>query len=290
MSPEAARTSPASPGETSPSSVAEIELDLEMEAKPLLRLYWTDGAVQSWIDQRKQYLEDSLIPERPRHVPLDMTRMFMDATDFNGDRAKFSARLAEHFRKCRDQLLDSSLATICENNINTVVFPVTNPTDDPVVNVRVAASFFAGDAWVLSSVPHVRPMPRPPAWPSPMDDHFGRFGNIRPEEMMSTHPPFPASRMSPAKIRNRDGFVEVEYLLGDLRPHQPTETPPVFVIPGAGSPELEGLDITLTAHAMNSAWCRSLTAGPKRASQPSIVRLLDLAIRPARRAYRVAQP
>jgi hypothetical protein len=86
-----------------------------------------------------------------------------------------------------------------------------------------------------------------------MRDRLASYNNYAISQQMFDYAPMLASRTSPTTVRNRDGFDEIEYLVGDLRPGQTAETPTAFIIPCLGYEELEELDITLTAHAMNKS-------------------------------------
>jgi hypothetical protein len=226
-------------------------VDLEIVADPLLRLFYDDEEAQQWLEKRKAYLEEKLIPkDLPKPAFPDLTRMLMHASDFGADRATFETRLAEHLRQCRGRLRDNALAALCENGYKSLIFGVKNPTDDPIVGTRVVASFYAGDAEVLASVPRADGMPASPTWPDPMDRYLGQFRHGLSEQLF-TSPSLLAGRMASARVRNRDGFIEIEYLIGDLRAGQPEETSPVFIIPFISVDELGELDITVTAHALN---------------------------------------
>jgi hypothetical protein len=230
------------------AAMPEIELGLSIDANPLLRLFYDSQVVDEWLAERKQHLEQTLIPaQRPTSSIPDLTRMWTEATDFTGDRAKFMSRLDDHLSICKQRLLDNALATFYQSGHNRVIFKVVNPTDDPVKAVRVAASFYAGDAVVLSSAPDRYPMPDAPKWPDPMERMLGHA--LATSEMAYAFWPKASALPSDARIRNDNGFVQIEYLIGDLRPRQDDTTEPVVIIPFLG--ELEELEITLTVHAID---------------------------------------
>ncbi len=227
-----------------------IELDLEIDAEPLARLFYNDEAVDDWLAQRKRHLELTVKPaQRPTSSRPDITRVWMEATDFTGDRAKFMSRLDDHLSTCKQRLLNNALAVFYEVVHNTVIFNVANPTDDPVNNIRVAASFYAGDAAALSSEPDYDPMPDAPKWPDPIERLLPREHEVASQVLSWTLAQRRLARPSGARIRDNNGFVEIEYLIGDLRPHQQQSTWPITIIPFLG--ELEELKITLTAHAID---------------------------------------
>lgn len=167
-----------------------------------------------------------------------------------GDRAKFDSRLGEHLEICRERLVANALAVLYRSSTalsyNRIIFTVSNPTDDPVQGARVVATFYAGDAAVLSAEPPAMSMPDAPTWSDPMENMFSfSSGSLSITNLGYTAPP-----VSPVNVRNENGFVQITYLIGDLPPKHREVTFPIAIIPGFNK-ELEELDITLTAAAMN---------------------------------------
>ena len=146
-----------------------IDLELDITADPLLRLFHDGDQEQLWIDRRKAHLIETRVPRRPSPGLPDITRMWMETRDYDADRAKFDERLAEHLRECRSSLLPVALEGIYRSSKNEVVITACNGTDIPTRNVEIVVRFKPGKAIVLTSGPPHRRMPAPPKWPDITD-------------------------------------------------------------------------------------------------------------------------
>jgi hypothetical protein len=224
-------------------SIPRIDLRVGMKAEPLRRLFYSSDAVDEWLEKRKTHLVKSLVPKEKTRPPLfDLTRMFLEASDFAGDRKEFDSRVRDHLEICRERLVDNVLARIYRSEENKVSFIVSNPTDETVEAAKMSARFNAGDTVVLASEPHAKAMPPSPTWP----DHMDRF--LRPYDLTAgfTAPPF---HRVPIRIHREGGIVQIDYVLGDLGPYQGMATAPVAIIPTIVEPN--ELEIRLTGYAKN---------------------------------------
>lgn len=210
-----------------------IELDLAMGGGSLTRLFYDEDAVHEWIAARRSRLEATLIPKRPSTDSVGMMGMFMQARDYNEDLQTFRGRVQEHLQGCRSVLLDNVLASIDDAyaNLNKLVLKVGNPTDTPVEGVRVEASFMRGKAIVFLDAPGRKLWPSMPTWPDISDD-FAWGRQLRDAGMRlvaDAYMPFaPNERAHMVEDGDR---VKVSYQIGNLRPGESQQTPPLTILP-----------------------------------------------------------
>jgi hypothetical protein len=227
-----------------------INVELDMTADPLLRLSDDIAEVRSWLERRRVYLTEKLVPRRPSNAGIpDFTRMWLETRDFDADRATFDKRLAAHLRQCDDQLLRNVLAGLHRSSDNKVVFTAHNPTDDPTQNVEIVAKFNSAGLSVMTRDPGGEPMPVEPRWPDIQDDFAWRrnLANAGITRMAAAVPAIAGSRI---KMRRDGDVLEIAYLVGDLRAHGSLSTHPITIVPSMNY-QSEQLDITVSATAMD---------------------------------------
>ena len=217
----------------------------------MARLFHNSDEEDRWLERRKAHLLKTLVPAPRPNPPSgfpNLTHMYMEAMDRGEALKVFESRLEDHLSACKRRLLDNLLKIIYGANLNTVEFLVENPTDDPIQGARLMVSFFAGDAVILGSAPNAAPMPRPPKWPDNFERFLGRPSTAEiPDSVFRTSQ---LARPRGPQISNNQGFVTINYLIGDLPPRRQEPTAPVIIVPRLDF-ELEQLEMTLTANAMN---------------------------------------
>jgi hypothetical protein len=225
----------------------DLDLELGIEAEPLIQLFYNDEVLDWWLKGRQAYLEEKLTPDPPAASgPPNLALRWMEAADFGGERREFQQRLGEHLRICRQRLLDNVLGDIVRSGHDAVAFVVRNPTQEPIEGVRVQATFNAANLYVLASAPLADPMPQAPRWPDPLA--MARGWELDTSNLIGRpHPPVTPGVH--ANIRVKDGFAHVTCQVGNLLPLDTRETLPIFIIPQIGV-EVEELEIAVTAAAM----------------------------------------
>jgi len=225
-----------------------IELDLGITAEPLNRLFHDRAEEDSWIERRKAHLIETLVPRRPDSSFPDVTRMWMESRDYNADRATFDTRLKEHLQEWRSELPKLVFRRIYESDHNKVVFSASNPTDVPIRNVELVARFKPGDALVLTSHPGREIIPTLPKWPDISDDFGWRhaLGNNIGRMTAAYASPLAGGR----RTRTDGDYLEITFLVGDIRAHRLAVTPAVTIIPRMAF-DTHALDVVMTATAMD---------------------------------------
>lgn len=181
-----------------------------------------------------------------------MTRMWMESRDYNADRATFDTRLEDHLQEWRNNLRKLALRRIYESGHDKVAFTASNPTDAPIRNVEIVATFKPGDALVLTSHPGNEMMPPMPKWPDISDDLVARYGMESGIARMAAAYALPAPTGARMRIEKRnDGeYLEIAFLVGDVRAHRSVSTPEITIIPRMAF-DIHALNVAVTATAMD---------------------------------------
>lgn len=240
----------------------ELDLDIDVDAEPLTRLKIDREGVRDWLNRRETYIQSSRRPPLP---PTHGTGIFSLQTgpDMSGDRAEFQRRIREHLSQCRERLVANLFREVADSMENKAAFIVKNQTEEAIEGVQLTVRIPAGGVGVYPGVPSARPMPQLPSWPDARDS-LVRATKVQAPLMDSLAESFMTTRTD-AKVTTRDGFAELTYDIGNLRPGELLRTPPATIIIGPAAPG--ELGITLTCRSMNRRGEKSVSTALAISSQ-----------------------
>jgi hypothetical protein len=230
----------------------DLDLELDIELTPMIRQRLDDP---EWFADHQAYLDSRRTPPRRRSSTAppgspgmpDLPASFAGLSEFWADPggiAEFNRRLVEYNSDLADRLRENIVRQIVRSDKNKVWFVAENRTHDPIEGVQLLVTMPL-EVLAFAGSPQTRRLRPLPKWPDPLDSMFKDKMTALVEDF--EHADL-LSRWD-GSVHYRDDTIEVTFDVGDLRPGQHYETPPITLFVEPDAPAV--LPVTVTARAMN---------------------------------------
>jgi hypothetical protein len=244
----------------------DLDLELDLELTEMLRQRLDDP---EWYEEHRTYLESRRKPKRPpltappSHAPGVTSRFATSpllqpgSLAFTGlahayatkaDTAEFERRLAEYNDDLADRLYENIVRSTIRSRFNKVKFIAANHTHDPIEDVQLTV-VMPFDVIVYAGSPETRHLRALPAWPTPIDNVIGKNQQAAFLANDMQHGDVLSRWDGSVDYRDHNHTIEITFDVGDLRPGQRYETPPITLFTEPDGPT--ALPVMITARAMN---------------------------------------
>lgn len=237
----------------------DLDVALSMQAEPISRLCVDDSAVQGWLDRREAYarsINQRPLPPTPPSTPTGFADIFGEFGQFSAryatpeDAREFERRVKKDREQCGEQLINNVVRAITRSSKNKVAFAVGNNTQEPIKDVQLTVLLSSPHLLVYAGLSPTRRMPPLPTWPNVLD----QMRSPTVADLLTAEDLY---HRSYADVVHHDGYTELTYDIGDLRPGKTIPTPPVTVVVWSDTPDR--ISVELIGRAMNRRGDKKVT-------------------------------